>query len=318
MQVKYVRTKSKLHLAVPILWSAVIILGILGSSVSAEYVKSGIALCINTVIPAVFPFMLISSLIMVSGCATELGSFFRIPLKWIFGTNSGAACPIALGFLCGYPVGAISAADAFDKGDISKKEFEDILTFINVPSAAFVIGGVGGSMLSSRKMGITIYVCMLLSAIAVGIIGRPFRKKKTDNTVKIPINTPHMPVSAIITESISRSARSMLVVCACVITFSALSGTLCAVMPSSEILKVAVSGLFEVSSGAKAASSVSNNAYAPLLCASVCAWSGVSVHVQIISACRDRGISFIPFFISKAAQSALAPLLLFLYLNFCA
>ena len=318
MQRKYTQTRSKSTLVIPIFWSAVIILAILGSSVSAEYVKSGISLCINTVIPAVFPFMLISSLINVSGCSREIGSFFSSPLKWVFGTSAGAACPIALGFLCGYPVGALSAADAFDKGDISKKEFEDILTFINIPSAAFVIGGVGGSMLSSRKLGVAIYACVFLSAIIVGIIGRPFRKKKTNNIKNSFTDHPRMPLSAIITEAISRSARSMLGVSACVITFSTLSGTLCSIIPNSEILKVVVSGFFEVSSGAAAASSVTNAAYAPLLCAAVCAFSGISVHVQIISSCRGRGISFFPFFISKVAQAALAPLFLFLYLNFCA
>lgn len=319
MQIRYihVHVKPRIPRLSPILWFGIIALAILSSSVSAEYVKSGISLCINTVIPSVFPFMIISSLITVSGAGAELGAFFRRPLRLMFGASSGGACAIALGFLCGYPVGAITAADMFDRGDISKNEFEHLLTFVNIPSAAFVIGGVGGSMLSSKKMGVAIYVCVLLSAITVGMIGRPFQKTKSIASAKINLNASRPPFSYVITESISRAAKSMLGVCACVVTFSALSGTLCAVLPITETLKAAVAGFFEVSSGAKTASSIQNELATPFICAAVCGWSGLSVHTQIISACRGREISFIPFFVSKAAQAVIAPALLLLYLKFC-
>ena len=309
MQTKVLYAKPR-----PLLWVGIIFLAILSSPLSAEYIKSGISLCINTVIPAVFPFMIISSLITVSGSAVDIGSFFKKPLEFLFGVDSAGACAISLGFLCGYPTGALTAVKLFDRGELSKSELEYLLTFMNIPSAPFVISGVGASMLLSKELGIAIYASVLLSAIIVGIILRPFNSQK--NKIKaMPSPSSHkVPFSFVISESIWSAAKNMLGVCACVITFSALSGTLCSSFPMPELVKVAISGFFEVSSGTKIASTVP---LAPVLCASVCAWSGLSVHFQIISACRGRGISFVPFFVSKAVQTFLAPALLLLYIGFC-
>ncbi len=311
MQRKYARERS--IRITPIFWSAVIVISIWGSSALAENVKNGISLCLGTVIPAVFPFMIISSLITVSGSSSDIGRFFEKPLRAIFGANANEACAISLGLLCGYPVGALSASEMFDRGEISKDEFEHLLTFINVPSAPFVISGVGMSMLSSKKMGLAIYTSIILSAMIVGFILRPWNKSKIKIS-KFNFPRPRLPFSQVIIESISKAAKNMLLICACVISFSALSGVLCSVLPISDISKAILSGFFEVSSGAKNASIA---AHAPLLCASICAWSGLSVHFQIISACRGRGISFIPFFISKAVQAAIAPFILFIYISFC-
>ena len=167
-------------------------------------------------------------------------------------------------------------------------------------------------MMSSEKMGIAIYASVVLSALITGIILRPhasFKKAETIHT-----HRPRQPFSFVITESISKAAKNMLTVCASVITFSALSGAICSLLPVQGAAKAIISGFFEVSSGARSASSAP---YAPLLCASICAFSGLSVHFQIISVCRGRGISFLPFFISKAAQAVLAPVILSVYLGLC-
>ena len=296
----------------PILWIAIITVAISGSTMFSEYVKNGLYLCLNTVIPSLFPFMIISALITVGGYSSDIGSFFEKPLSLIFGTSPSASCAAALGFLCGYPVGALSASEMLDKGDISKDELEYLLSFINVPSATFVIGGVGG-MLSSKRLGIAIYVSVILSAIISGMILRPFRPAKAQKS-KNHDSRPKTRLSYVITEAISKGAKNMLGVCACVVTFSTLSGVICSTIPLPEALKAVISGFFEVASGAKAASTLPS---APVLCASICAFSGLSVHFQIISACRGRDISFVPFFVSKAVQAILAPAILSIYIGFC-
>ena len=62
--------------------------------------------------------------------------------------------------------------------EITKKELSRLLTFINVPGAAFVICAVGEGMLSSKRLGIYIYLSVMLAAVTVGVAGRIFRKEK--------------------------------------------------------------------------------------------------------------------------------------------
>ena len=318
MQTKEIGSHSKKS-AIPsaLVWTSVIALSLILSPKASEYVKNGISLCVGTVIPSVFPFMVISSLIIAVGAGRDLGALFSLPLKLIFGISKPAACPVFLGFVCGYPTGAFTAASMYDKGEISKKELERLLTFINVPGAAFVIGAVGGGMLSSTELGIAVYASVMLASVTVGAVGRLFCKKS-----EIQLSSGECesgaPLSCAIPEAIRTAAANMMTVCACVVTFSALSGIICSLPVISSLppeARAVITGFFEVSSGAKA-SSLASGIYAPLLASAVCAWSGLSVHMQIISACRGRGISFLPFFVSKAAQSLLSPLYLYIYLQF--
>ena len=319
MQATQISLKSKKSsLFSMLIWMSIIILSLVFSSNTGEYVKSGIALCANTVIPSVFPFMVISSAIISLGTGRELGRIFSLPVKIVFGTSSAAACPIFLGAVCGYPVGAVTAASMYDKGELTKKEAGRLLTFINLPGAAFVINAVGENMLGSRKMGVAVYVSVLLSAVVAGSVGRLFYGKSPEIKQGASSPAPFMPVSGAITEAIWRAAKNMLNVCACVITFSAVSGAVFALpffKASPQWLKAVLAGILEVSSGCMAASKATGIT-ACLLSASICSWSGLSVHMQIISACSGRDIPLLPFFISKAAQAVLSPLFLYIYLHF--
>ena len=317
MQTKEISCQSKKStLPSALIWLSVITFFLVFSPKSAELVKSGISLCIGTVIPSVFPFMVISSLVVSLGAGRDIGTLFSFPLRLIFGGSSSAACPVFLGLVCGYPTGAFTAAAMLDKGEITKKELSRLLTFINVPSAAFVIGGVGAGMLGSSKLGLCIYFSVLLSAVTVGVAGRFFSKENGGKS-SVRIVRESIPLSRAIPDAIRSAAVNMMCISACVITFSSLSGLICSlplISSAPDWAKAVITGFFEVSSGARSASITQK--LAPLLVSSVCAWSGLSVHMQIISACRGRGISFTPFFISKAAQAVLAPVYLSAILHF--
>ena len=318
MQTKEISIQRKKSTLLPALvWLSVIALFLVFSPKTAEHVRNGISLCLGTVIPSVFPFMVISALVVSSGAGRDLGALFSLPLRLIFGVSDAAACPVFIGLVCGYPTGAFTAAAMLDGGEITKKELSRLLTFINVPGAAFVIGGVGSGMLGSSGLGVAIYLSVLLSAVTVGVAGR-FFSKGNDGTSSARIVRESIPLSRAIPEAIRTAAVNMMNVSACVITFSVLSGMICSI-PALGVappwIKAVISGFFEVSSGASAAS-LAPHPVAPLIAASVCAWSGLSVHMQIISACRGRDVSFTPFFISKAAQSIVAPAYLSLILHF--
>lgn len=284
---------------------------------SAIKLRESLTLCYTTVIPAVFPFMVISSLIIKLNGHKTLGNFFAIPFHVLFGTSPTASCPVALGFICGYPIGASTAAALYDKGEISKKEFERLLTFINNPSSAFVIGGVGLGLFGSAKLGRLIYLSVLLAAILCGIFTRLIYPKDSSKTPDIQADEP-ISISASLTSAISESATGMLNVCACVLFFSlpgAMIDGIISELGASQVLKAAISGLFEISGGVKSASELSSPMYSLMMSAFCCSWSGLSVHMQIFSVCRGRGVSFNGYLISKLIQMLISPVILYLILR---
>ncbi len=286
---------------------AAFLLVLCSSDIAIEYMKKGLRLCAATVIPALFPFMIISELIVSSGIGIRVSKIFAKPMRYIFGIGESGAAVYFLGAICGFPIGAKAAASMYDRGDISKSELERLLTFCNNPGSAFVISAVGVSLLGSKKLGILLYVCVILSSLAVGALGKLFMKKeKTEKIYHIPCKGCHFASS--VTNAIQASALSMLSVCAYVVFFSAFIGCVGALLAHFSLpdeLIASIFGFFELSSGASAASALDGNIERIILCALFLGWSGLSVHFQIMSVCANRDVSFKPYFVSKAVQGVL-------------
>lgn len=281
------------------------ILILCSSDVAIEYMKKGLGLCAATVIPSLFPFMIISELIVSSGVGVRISRVLARPMRWLFGVSEAGAAAYFLGIVCGFPIGAKTAVSMYDRDVISKRELERLLTFCNNPGSAFVISAVGVSLLGSRGLGVVLYVCVILSSIIVGAVGKLFfsREQRNGSTVA-PVAASGDAIKTV-TDAIQSSAISMLSVCAYVVFFSALVGCIGSLLvhfsPPEELI-ASIFGFFELSSGVGAAVGTSSKMGTLLLCALFLGWSGLSVHFQIMSVCSGRNLSFKPYIIAKAAQ----------------
>ncbi len=286
------------------------------SDVAIEYMKKGLKLCAATVIPSLFPFMVISELLVSGGAGQRLGGLLARPAKFLFGIGSESACACILGALCGFPIGARTLAAYYDRGRISAAEFTRALTFCNIPGSAFVISAVGVSLFGSQEIGILLYVCLILAALCVGVIGRLFFKPVQVEEKSPMAHATVRPQGGIscFTHAIQNAALSMLTVCAYVAFFSSLIGCVGAMLARfgvDEGVTAMLLGFFELSGGVAAASTAYEGQLAVVLCGMILGWSGLSVHFQILTVSGGRPISFKPYFFAKAAQSILCGLFSF-------
>lgn len=288
------------------------LLFLLRSDVAIDYMKNGLKLCANTVIPSLFPFMVVSSLLVSSGVGIKVCRPLSLPMRLIFGVGEGGACAFLLGAICGFPIGSKVACSMYDKGMMSKKEAERVLTFCNNPGSAFVISAVGVSLFGSFKVGAILYACVILSAVITGILMRPFHKIDDRNTIsdaniiRASLQGSSGGVSLFL-GAVQDSALSMLTVCAMVAFFSSLIGCVGVSLSAigvSEAPIAAIFGLCELSSGVSALSSLHSSLALPL-CAAALGWSGISVHCQIMAIAGGRGLSFKPYFAAKAIQGVI-------------
>jgi hypothetical protein len=114
------------------------------------------------------------------------------------------------------------------------------------------------------------------------------------------------------TEAISSACGGILSVCAYVVFFSALMGALSAVLTdlgAPKLLSASLFSLLELSQGVSYATGLESIQAAACLTAFTSAWSGLSVHCQVISVCDGCELSFKRYFLAKLLQAFLCTLL---------
>ena len=269
--------------------------------------RQGLLLCRDTVIPALFPFMVASEILVGCGGAAAIGNVFSRPVKRILGMPGAAACPVVLGALCGFPTGARAAAALYDTGVLSARQCTRLLTFINNPSSAYMISAVGASLLGSRRLGLLLWSVSLLCSFGTALVTRVLLPDDSKGMTSAP--QPVRMGAEVFTSAVSTAAQSMLAVCAYVLFFSAVLGALQSAL-AHLALPPAVSallyGIVEMSGGIARAAEVANTAQAAMLCAALSCWSGLSVMCQIMTVCHGRGFAFLPYLLAKATQALTA------------
>ena len=275
--------------------------------IAAASVSRGMELCVKALVPSLFPFMVVSELLVSSGIINGIGKALTLPFRLFFGISGSGGCALAVGFLCGFPIGTKTALALYEDGRISKAELERLLMLCNVPSSAFLINAVGVSLFGSRAVGLLLYICNIASAILVGIITKPFFKlQKTSD--EISYSAPVKSAVARFTTAVTSSSISMLYICAFVVFFSTLVGILANMLSKFPIPSAFTPlwfGFFEMTQGVTEASFCSSRQIGILSAAAVSGWSGLSVHFQLMSLCQNQSLSFRPYFIAKILTALL-------------
>ena len=274
--------------------------------------QSALKLCAESVIPSLFPYMVLSGLIVRRGLLSPL--YPLIPMKTMFRLPPAASCPVLLGAVCGFPLGAKTAADLYRLGELTKEEAERTCAIANLSGPAFVVGVIGAIFWKSPRFGWYLYMAQLLSALTAGLL---FCRTKTaspqsDKNVLPPKTFPYTesPLRAF-ADSLSSAASAVIPLCGYIVFFSILcamirtlfsDGFLCAVLCS----------VLEFTSGIRSASSL-GGLWGRFLTGFSLGFSGLSVFVQSYCFVSPLGLSLHKTFLVKVVQGVLCGILCTLF-----
>ena len=114
----------------PLYTSVLFILLLLTNPVnSAMLVNTGLTTWYKHMIPALFPFMVLSGFLLRSGLSMQLSALLNPILGRIFRLSPNCIYVIIMGFLCGFPMGARVTAELLQNGKITRKEAEFLIAF---------------------------------------------------------------------------------------------------------------------------------------------------------------------------------------------
>lgn len=278
------------------------------ADVAANCMREGLTLCARAIVPSLFPFMVFSELLVTSG----VGEWLSIPLERPFGKLLGlpraGCCAVFLGLLCGFPIGARCAILAYEKGTLDREECERALACSSIPSSAFLISTVGTTLWKDAKFGVFLYISAVFSALLSGIL--LYVLQKTVGRVKerrtfSPLANVHFE-AGMFPGAIKNATLNTLLICAYVVFFSTLTGTVDLVISrfaANEITHAILSALLELSGGVSAASNLANQHLALILTGVTVGWSGLSIHCQMLSLCDGHNLSTRPYLKAKTMQA---------------
>ena len=163
------------------------VLALLFSGTLAEGVVRGCLLALSVVLPAVFPFLLLSDLLFSTLPPSENSGAARL-FSRIFSLPEALFPSFLIGMISGFPVGFRSVGVLFRQGKIRRTDAERALSLCSAPSPVFVLFGIGRGLFSDIGLGVRLLLAEAVSVIAVGFVSGQIaaRKKRRKNKAAAP------------------------------------------------------------------------------------------------------------------------------------
>lgn len=187
---------------------------------AAAGVVSGIHTCLGTLIPSLFPFILLACLCTNSRAAQVLFRPLSPVMRHVFRLPACAAPAVLLGLTAGYPTGAKITANLYAAGKLTREQTARLLCFCTAPGYAFAAAYTGGLLLRSERIGLNLFFACALAPLLLGLILSRFADKP-EKSLKPPESAPGGIVSAV-----QDGIKATVSLCGFVIVFSMLLAVL--------------------------------------------------------------------------------------------
>jgi len=276
------------------------VLLLLRPEASAQAVREGLGLCARTVIPSLFPFFAVVSLLLQLGLAERLQGVCAPFMGPMFHLRGICALPLLTGLLGGYPSGAKTAADLYTQGQITRREAELLLGFCDNCGPGFLLGYVGAGILGSARAGAYLFLIHVCSALLVGMVLCRLCGDRGSALLGSSLPARVIPFPQALTAAVSGALASTLSICAFVVLFRVL-----AALPPVR-LPAPLLGVLEMVTGTAA---LAPGRAGFIAAAVMVGWGGLSVHCQAMAVAAPAELSFRWHWIGKALQAALSGLL---------
>lgn len=272
---------------------------------SIQGIAEGLRCCAGQIIPALFPFFVVTNLIADGPAAQLLGRAMRPAAKALGLKSPQAPTALLLGWLGGFAVAANCTAQLYSGGRLNKQEAERLLVSAVGSGPAFVVNSVGLLMLGSHRAGVLLMASLLLANAACGMLARPAHGPQSIQSPMRP--GPAHGGDAGLVEAVRRAVDSTLTVCGFVLFFRFLCVVLSRFVPHGGWAQFVLSAALEVTSGCLAGARLGPaGVYA---CCAALSVQSLSVLLQV-RALLPKELSMRPLLCCRAAHLALSLLFL--------
>ena len=287
-------------ISIPLLCIAMVSM-IFDSKTAILGAQDGLELCVQTVVPSLFPFMVISTILTNALIGYNLPIIKQLArfCKMAPGTEG----LLFMGLVGGYPVGAKCVYDSWKSGQISKADASRYLGFCSNAGPAFIFG-ICGSLFQNQLDVWFLWGIHILSAL---LVGRVINEER--NSAKYTVQKSSVSFQ----EAIKNAANAMTSVCIWVVLFRVIIAFLrrWLLWLLSTEWRSLCEGILELTNGCATLFYVHCDGIKFLLCAMFLGFGGLCVALQTVSVVGELGTGM--YFPGKIIQGIISAALAGLY-----
>ncbi len=267
----------------------------------SEAVRDTLALFFQRVLPPLFPYMVVSRVIVSMDLLSPLGRWMNLP--HLFRLPEKAASVALTGLLCGFPVGAAGTCTLYENGGIGKRDAGRLTALSSNTSPAFLLGTVA-VLWNSRAYGIFLFAVQTITALILAFSAARLIPSDSVTDVCTGERDSSAPCASFTEElclAVSGGASACLTVCAYIVFFRVTAVLFSQMLPGlAPVFRV----LFEFSSGC--ADGAAAGGYAGIFMTGFAVgFAGLSVMMQNYNFIGKYGIPTKVLWLTKGLQGIL-------------
>lgn len=272
-------------------------------------VDSSLDIWITSLLPSLFPFFVISDLLINYDIIKYIPSFIKNIFKFLFNVSDNGLFIYFISMLSGFPSNARNIKSMYLDGKITKEEGEHLLIFTHFSNPMFILGTLVTIFFKNSSLGLVILISHFLPNFILGIL---FRRNNVNSCIDKK-DTFNSNFGIILTKSIKKSLDSILSILGTVTVFLLISTILVNTFSLNKCTSLLVKGILELTTGLKYLSTLGlNNRYLIILSSCFLSFGGLSVHMQVINEISDTDIEYRNFLIGRILQTMLSLIISYL------
>lgn len=281
----------------------------------------------NNIFPSLFPFFVLSEILINYGFVELLSELFKPFMQTFFKINSKASFVLGMGILSGFPSSAKYTKELYLNGDLNEQEASKVLTFTHFSNPLFILGAVSVLFLQNKEVGYLILICHYLGNFIIGFIFRNYYISKSVDTkfsIKRALNNMHnkrinndLTFGEIITNSLVSSINTLLLILGVITMFLVITTIIDKNISLNNYFQTLLNGFFEMTQGLKYVSLLDIPLKLKTIISTMfLSFGGLSVHIQMISIVSNTKIKYLPFLTARVMHALISPLLVMLLFDF--
>ncbi|MCM1370528.1 MAG: hypothetical protein NC181_01360 [Clostridium sp.] len=261
----------------------------------------------NNIFPSLFPFFVLSDLLINYGFIETTSKLFK-PLMKLFKIKSECAFIFVLSIFSGFPSNSKYTKELYDKGIINNYEATKILMCTHFSNPIFILGTI--TVFLNKKLAIIILISHYIGNLLIGIIFRNYHPSNYKNINNEITKKETKNFIEVLTNSLIKTIDTLLLLLGIITTFLIITTVLDKNLNIPDIYQYILNGIIEMTQGLKYVSDLNIDInIKAIIFTFFLSFGGICIHTQVKSILKGTDIKYLPYLLARITHGIISSLI---------